>query len=405
MIEKEFLNFDENTPKMLGEFNISKLNPKEEMYFRMMYPRYGVLYLLSEPALAKSSIVKSISKKVTGKRNLNLLYVDIRLSMVDETDMGLYPSKELFKIKIKDIDGNVLEEKEEYFLNHVIPKWCYDVNNLENYDGAIICFDELNRAQKYQRNASLQIFLERTIGFTGFKFNDNVFMCACGNLGNADKTDVEELDSAHRGRLIPFRHTLILSEWIEYFANDNIHPVIVNFLKLNPELYYVKINENDDNDTVYCDPRNWDKFSRMIEMNFGKNADIKDFIDFIRLVGHSYIGAGNVPFISYCEDLCKITLDDIINNYKTVIENNILSKDKKSELLMKLKATDITKFNTKQTENIKLFILDLRKEELTSYLLYILDKNEFLVNEKLKEFMRDERFVRIVNLMKETVKS
>ena len=66
--------------------NLSKLTEKERKYFAVMWAKYGVLNITSKPGVAKSAIGKSIADK------MNFRYMDIRLSMVDETDVGLYPS-------------------------------------------------------------------------------------------------------------------------------------------------------------------------------------------------------------------------------------------------------------------------------------------------------------------------
>jgi arginyl-tRNA synthetase len=60
-------------------------NCKERKYFSVMWAKYGVLNITSKPGVAKSAIGRSIADKMD-------FYSDIRLSMVDETDVGLYPS-------------------------------------------------------------------------------------------------------------------------------------------------------------------------------------------------------------------------------------------------------------------------------------------------------------------------
>ena len=61
------------------------LTAKEQNYFLKMAPQSGVLFITSKPGLAKSSIARSIANK------MGMQYMDIRLSMVDETDVGLFP--------------------------------------------------------------------------------------------------------------------------------------------------------------------------------------------------------------------------------------------------------------------------------------------------------------------------
>jgi hypothetical protein len=77
---------------------ISLLTPKERKYFAIMWAKYGVLNITSKPGVAKSAIGKSIANK------MNFRYMDIRLSMVDETDVGLYPS-----INEVEVDGKMVK--------------------------------------------------------------------------------------------------------------------------------------------------------------------------------------------------------------------------------------------------------------------------------------------------------
>lgn len=367
------------------------LNEKELKYFKMIYPRSGVPYLYSEPGIAKSAIQRSIAKK------LNLYYIDIRLSMMDETDVGLYPNKREFEVIV---NGEV--QKKE-FLDHIVPLWAHLANNPPvGYVGTLIHFEELNRAQLAVRNASLQILLEKCIGYD-FKFNENVYMVSTGNLGEEDGTDVEEFDSALNGRLIHYRHTLTLAEWIEYYAKDNIQPSIIRYLEAHPDQYYV--HKHNDKDKTYASPRAWTFLSDFVTEVYGFGTPIKDWIQDIQTFGHSYIGSANTVFLRYLRDALKIGILDIINKYPEIKKEGIIfNRDKKSELLSDLKAynnEELFKLKPNQIENIKLFVLDLEKDETASYLLKILDDDYNFVddneanekqNKQVIEFLRDKRF-------------
>ncbi len=129
------------------------------------------------------------------------------------------------------------------------PKWAYKANEAPT----IIHFEELNRSTLAVRNAALQMLLEREIG-AFFKFNSNVMMCASGNLGEEDGTDVEEFDQALNNRLIHIEHTMPYPEWVEQYANDNVCPVIVQFLKTHTEHYYKKPDERNQKNKAYATP-------------------------------------------------------------------------------------------------------------------------------------------------------
>ena len=71
---------------MINKFEgFDKLSKREQDYFKLMRGQSGVLFIKAEPGVAKSAIMRSIAQK------LDMQYFDVRLSMVDEIDVGLFP--------------------------------------------------------------------------------------------------------------------------------------------------------------------------------------------------------------------------------------------------------------------------------------------------------------------------
>ena len=343
--------------------NLSKLTEKERKYFAVMWAKYGVLNITSKPGVAKSAIGKSIADK------MNFRYMDIRLSMVDETDVGLYPS-----INEIEVDGKMVK-----CLDFVVPRWAVEANK----QPTIIHFEELNRASQQVRNAALQILLERQIG-TDFKFNGGVLMMSSGNLGDEDGTDVEEFDSALNNRLIHISHSLSLDEWLGDFAEENMHRMIVSFIKAHPEQLY----KTSDNTDAYATPRSWTMMSKFITENWGMDASPREFLPLLKEVASGYVGNSAMKFIQYCEDMLNISINDVINNYDGIKKDlEKYNRDKNSELIQSLKEIDITKLNKKQLDNVVKFLENVGDDEKTAYLLYILDNIADVTNPTLKSFL------------------
>jgi len=371
--------------------NFEKLTAKQKKYFRMMFGKSGVLFLTAEPGVAKSAIMRTIAKK------MDFQYFDIRLSMVDEIDVGLFPYRKEMELDLEDATGETTK-KILSVMSYAIPEWAY----MSNLKPTIIHFEELNRAPLAVRNAALQILLERAIG-TSFKFNQNVYMVSSGNLGEMDGTDVEEFDRALNNRLIHYKHTLTLPEWIEDFAKDNVHQVIVNFLKSNEEHFLHSYDEKrSKTQESYATPRSWTFLSDYIVNNYGMQSSITDFIDDVRELGASYIGDGaNSRFIRYLDESLKFGINDLLNRYDEIKDQlKDLTRDKKSELLNSLKQKNILDFNAKQKENVKRFILTVSEDEAVAYILKILDdeykyqKVNDADNDVAEEFLTDERFAK-----------
>lgn len=343
---------------LAGKMN--NLTERERLYFQIMWPKSGVLYITSKPGIAKSAISRSIAEK------MGFRYMDIRLSMVDETDVGLYPS-------VSDTAGVKC-------LDFVVPRWAIEANK----QPTIIHFEELNRASLPVRNAALQILLERQIG-TEFRFNDTVLMMSSGNLGDEDGTDVEEFDNALNNRLIHFSHTLGADEWIDNFAKERVHSTVVSYIRAYPEKLYQNPTENTK---AYATPRSWTFLSDFICRNFGKDASPKVFLPVLRNIAHSFIGNGAQRFLQYCEEMINITIQDIIDRYDAVVkELDKYNRDKNSELIQSLKEYDIKKFTEKQLDNVTKFLKRVGDDELTAYLLHVLDNVPDVSDPKIKKFM------------------
>lgn len=397
--QKELMKVDnektsEKTERPLRNIDPSKfalLTSKQQKYFRMMYGKSGVLFLTAEPGVAKSAIMRTIARK------LDFQYFDVRLSMVDEIDVGLFPYRKEMEIDVES-DSKEMVKKIISVMSYAIPEWAWE----SNQKPTIIHFEELNRAPLAVRNAALQILLERAIG-TSFKFNENVYMVASGNLGEMDGTDIEEFDRALNNRLIHYEHTLTLPEWIEDFANENIHPSIINFLKSAEEHFLHSYDEKKSKlQKAYATPRSWTFLSDYIVENYGMDASIGDFISDVRDIGSSFIGVGaNSKFIRFLDESMRFGIKDLLERYSEIKDQlEEFNRDKKSELLSSLKQMNIANLKDYQKENVKQFILSLSEDEAVSYILKILDdeykymKTNDAENDIAEEFLSDERFAK-----------
>jgi hypothetical protein len=343
--------------------NFHLLTERQKLYFRVMWSKSGVLYIQSKPGIAKSAISRAIAKK------MDYAYYDLRLSMVDETDVGLYP--------------NVGEVGGIKCLDFVVPRWAIEANKLPT----IIHFEEMNRASLQVRNAALQILLERSIGID-FKFNENVLMMSSGNLGDEDGTDVEDFDNALNNRLIHYKHTLGAQEWYDDFAKENVHTTVTSYIRAYPERLYQDPTENT---RAFATPRSWTFLSDFIISNFGKDSSPRTFLPALREIAHGFIGNGAQRFMQYCEEMINVTIRDVIDRYDEVKSQLAkYNRDKNSELIEALKELDIEKFTKQQTNNVIAFLKTVGQDELTGYLVFLVDNPERDVM-KIKPFMNEFR--------------
>jgi hypothetical protein len=108
----------------------------------------------------------------------------------------------------------------------------------------------------------------------------------------------------------------------------------------------------------------------------------------LKRVAGSYVGNSAIKFVQYCEDMLNINIMDVLNRYDE-IKNDLkrYNRDKKSELIQTLKEMDLGKLSDKQVQNASKFLKTVDEDELTGYLLYILDNNLDIAKPKVKSFM------------------
>ena len=352
------------------EQQLSSLTAKERDYYDKMKAKEGVLYITSRPGEAKSSIARSVANK------LGMQYFDVRLSMVDETEVGGFPV-----INEETIIGREGDDVQVKVLDYAIPKWAVKANQKPS----IIHFEELNRASLQVRNAALQMLLERCIG-TEFQFNNNVLMITSGNLGEDDGTDVEEFDAALNNRLIHVKHIVLADEWLKDYATktyiseedgkeyQNVIAPITAFIKANPEYLYKKGKEEVK---AYATHRSWTFLSAYIRELLGEetaNYKYDAVRDAVVSNGSCYIGTSASKFQKFLDESLQLNIEDVLKNFDKV-EDKIkkANRDKKSELLQNLKEKDISKMKSSEVDNVVKFLKLVNEDECVAYLTFVID--------------------------------
>lgn len=257
------------------------LSPNEREIFDMMMPRNGVVMLQGKPGIGKTAIVKSIAKK------LNFQFFEFALTHIDAADLGGLPV-------IKHVDG--------------IPQMTYAVNDWAlqaNERPTILFFDEANRPTEEVINALLKLF-EGHIGLN-FKFNENVYMIAAGNLGmDEDGTTVTALDSAMNNRIIHVPFTMTVETWVRDFASKHVHPLIVSFVEGHKDHLHKFVKGQD----IYASPRSWTMFSDYILTHDRKTP--KEVRQYAYRHITKYIGAhSGAAFKSYVDELLSARIPDM----------------------------------------------------------------------------------------------
>lgn len=317
------------------------LTQRESDYLRIMQAQYLVLYVKGRPGNAKTAILKSIADKE------GYTLIDLRLATMDETELGVYP------IPKTSAAGDYK------VISAAVPEWAE--KTLDQSKKYLVVFEELNRAALAVRNAALGLLLERRIG-PNFTFGPNVLMAATGNLGVEDGTEVEELDTALKNRLITVEHRIDIDEWVRDYANENVHQDIVRYLTEKPSHYYPEMKEQEKNGggLVVVTPRTWDGFSKFIINHYGKNSTWKDYGKEIERIGQYYIGVLNASFCKWVSDNTRLTLSDVLGG--KVKDYSKFNRENLNEVLSDLKVHKIMNITLKEFTHVKKYLMSLEDD-------------------------------------------
>jgi NADH:ubiquinone oxidoreductase subunit E len=130
--------------------------------------------------------------------------------------------------------------------------------------------------------------------------------------------------------------------------------------------------------------------SEFIIKNYGKDAETRAFLPILKVVAASYVGNSAMKYVQYCEDMLNINIMDVLNDFDRVKEDlKKYNRDKNSELIQSLKELDLNKLSDKQVANSAKFLKTVGDDELTAYLLFILDNNLDVNKPKIKSFMME----------------
>jgi hypothetical protein len=328
--------------------NETVLSKKEASLWRVIKAQSAVLYLKGEPGTCKSALFNSIAAK------LGMQYIDLRLSQIDESEVGLFP-----------VVNDASRSTDCPFFVHGVPSWAIKANQRPT----LIHFEELNRASLPVRNASLQILNERQIG--NLKLNENVYMCSTGNLGEADGTDVEEFDRALNGRLFHKKHAYPFTEWANDWANNNLHSTVLGYLTAHPEELY-KVNETNP---AYASHRSWTNLSKYLKVNAEENAPASFILSLLHEDGSGFVGSSVTKMLRWVEENSMISIEDVLNRWEEVASTvKGMNRGRVSELLNALKATKTCDMNEAKIANLIEFIKSVHIDERMAYLIHVLDK-------------------------------
>lgn len=218
------------------------MKPKEVFAFLKSIVHYDEtpsIFIWGAPGIGKSDVVKQITKEE------KIGFIDIRLSLMDPTDLRGIPIPE--NGKAKWLQPSELPMKGE----------------------GILFFDELNLAPPLVQSAALQIVLNRKIG--EYNLPQGWRVIAAGNK-TEHGANTYKMAAPLRNRFVHIEFEVDKDNWIEWAIKNEVISEVVEFINFRPGLLFQFDPTRYEN--AFPTPRSWEFVSKILKSQNGLDEEI-----------------------------------------------------------------------------------------------------------------------------------
>ena len=253
------------------------------------------------PGIGKTQITKGIITKLQEAGfDANLIVVNARTMRKD--DFTLPGNKENTK-KVKKANGDEMDVKLQH-AGELIKEWLpmYNISDVTddvtveilddimnggdgsgNGKGGFIFVDELSRIAPDVMEVFMGLVQDRQLG-KSYLASKWMFVFASNRISDmGDRGERVDWESAYTGRFSHVNFVPTFQEWLTWATGKDsrgkqrIEPIIVDFLKEHPNMWYNSAMSNEEGDIVtgsmYPQARSWENISKeMRERNRGTSA-------------------------------------------------------------------------------------------------------------------------------------
>ena len=234
------------------------MNVKQTLYCLTQFPVDESILICGNHGIGKSQIVKQAASK------LNVPCIDFRLSQNDVGDLKgmpfhvngrtVFAPPEFFPLR----EADAIQLKEFLGLTTEITKGRYG-------DKGILFLDEINRANREVQQAAFELVLDRRLNLRALP--DGWRVVSAIN-DEDDIYTVNSLDPAFLSRFFMIKFNPTVEEWLSWAVEKGLHPVIVDFIRRQPEMLdptkEMLVEASTKGITKVHDRRAWHKFSNTI---------------------------------------------------------------------------------------------------------------------------------------------
>jgi MoxR-like ATPase len=213
------------------------------------------VFLWGPPGIGKSAVPRQICVD----RNLTL--VDIRMSLLDPTDLRGIPAVVDVKCDVCKGTGGEAHTCSTCGGTGIrtVAKWL-EPSMLPKNGKGILFMDELTSAPPLQQASAYQLTLDRRIG--EYELPDGYYIMAAGN-NLTDRAVVYPMSTALRNRFTHVEFQYNLDDWLDWARANGINTYIQAFLTWRGgELLFNFKPESTDK--AFATPRSWEFASRVL---------------------------------------------------------------------------------------------------------------------------------------------
>jgi len=312
-------------------------------------------FIWGNPGVGKSSLVAQIANEK------NIEFIDLRLSLLDPTDLRGIP----------------FFEKEDKKAVWAKPEFLPDTHSKEF---GILFLDEINSAPPTIQAAAYQLVLDRKIG--EYILPKNYSIVAAGNY-ESDRGVTYRMPTPLANRFVHLNFDLDFDSWKLWAYQTNTDKRIISYLSYKPSDLFMF--DPKSNEKSFATPRSWKFVDDILQSNIDPNLLEKVIAG---AIGKEVAG----EFLNYCNIM------DELPNIQDILENKEVELPTKNSALFAL-CIGITyavkeNFSTEILSNVLEFSLNL-DDEFTILLIRDMQKNGIDVEKSPKwtEWVEAHRFL------------
>ena len=307
-------------------------------------PPHIAVLMRGPTGVGKSHLARAAAEE------LELPYIDVRLSTMSEGDFGGYP----------DIEGM----KETSVMTFCMPSFFVRACR----EPVVLMLDEMNRALPGVMQGAFQLVLDRELGNdkdgNPYRLHPETRVFAAINAGA--EYDVNDMDPALLRRFWTIDLHPTHGDWLDWANDQKLDRVLVDFIRQNPAHLRVDPSEVEPG-TVCPNPASWHRLEQsLVHMDMAPNDIAGSSNELIYSVSRGFVGTeAAIAFSEFVQEYSKvISAEDVLERWKEVKETvGELNAEGKAALVEKL-ATHFeeNEWGTKEAKSVKSFADTLSDE-------------------------------------------